>query len=275
MSPLLANSLGSAESTLLRMTAAYGVLANGGKKINPTFIDRVQDRYGQTVFKHDDRPCDRCSSMIKWEGQEVPNVPDVREQIAAPRTTYQMVSIMEGVIQRGTATKLRALKRPLAGKTGTTNDSYDAWFIGFSPNLVVGVYTGFDNPRSLGRRETGSSVAVPIFKSFIGKTLEDKPPAPFRKPSGIRNVRINAETGARARPDDEKVIWESFVTGTEPTDDMYILDGDGISLMSDYYGDGTYDQDYYYVPSNNNDNNVTSDSNTQPSAVNTGTGGLY
>ena len=275
MSPLLANSLGSAESTLLRMTAAYGVIANGGKKINPTFIDRIQNRYGQTVFKHDDRPCDRCGSMIQWEDQVVPNVPDIREQIADPRTTYQMVSIMEGVVKRGTGAKLRSLKRPLAGKTGTTNDSLDAWFIGFSPNLVVGVYTGFDNPRSLGRRETGSSLAVPIFKSFVGQALKDKPPAPFRKPSGIRNVRINAETGARARPDDKKVIWESFIAGTEPTDDMYILDGDGISLMSDYYGDGIYEHDYYYVPSTNLDNPAVQNSDTQPSAVSTGTGGLY
>lgn len=275
MSPLLANSLGSAESTLLRMTAAYGVIANGGKKINPTFIDRIQNRYGQTIFKHDDRPCNRCGSMIQWEDQVVPNVPDIREQIADPRTTYQMISIMEGVVKRGTGAKLRSLKRPLAGKTGTTNDSLDAWFIGFSPNLVVGVYTGFDNPRSLGRRETGSSLAVPIFKRFVGQALKDKPPAPFRKPSGIRNVRINAETGARARPDDKKVIWESFIAGTEPTDDMYILDGDGISLMSDYYGDGMYEHDYYYVPSTNLDIPAVQNSHTQPSAVSTGTGGLY
>ncbi|PCJ99438.1 MAG: penicillin-binding protein [Zetaproteobacteria bacterium] len=273
MSPLLANSLGSAESTLIRMTAAYGMIANGGKKIIPTFIDRIQNRYGDTVFKHDKRPCDRCGSMVQWEGQAVPDIPDVREQIADPRTTYQMVSIMEGVVQRGTGVRLRSLGRPLAGKTGTTNDSRDAWFIGFSPNLVVGVFTGFDNPRSLGKRETGSSVAVPIFKSFMGQVLADKPPAPFRKPAGIRNLRINAETGARARPGDKRVIWESFVIGTEPTDDVYILDGDGISLMSDYYGANEYGQDYYYIPGAS-DNPAVRQS-TQPSAVTTGTGGLY
>ncbi len=273
MSPLLANSLGSAESTLLRMTAAYGMIANGGKKITPTFVDRIQNRYGDTVFKHDKRPCTRCGSMVQWEGQAVPDVPDVREQIADPRTTYQMVSIMEGVVQRGTGARLRSLGRPLAGKTGTTNDSRDAWFIGFSPNLAIGVFTGFDTPRSLGRRETGSSVAVPIFKSFVGQVLADKPPAPFRKPAGIRNVRINADTGARARPGDKRVIWESFILGTEPSADTYILDADGISLMSDYYGDSAYDRDYYYVPGTD-DGSVTSQS-TQPSAVSTGTGGLY
>ncbi len=269
MPPLLANSLGAAESTLLRMTAAYGVLANGGKKITPTFIDRVQDRYGKTIFKHEKRMCNSCGDMIKWESQPVPNIPDAREQIADKRTSYQMVSIMEGVVQRGTAASLRSLGRPLAGKTGTTNDSYDAWFIGFSPNLVVGVFTGFDSPRSLGKRETGTSLAVPIFKSFMADALKDKPPAPFRKPAGIRNVRINAKTGTRARSGDEKVIWESFLIGTEPTDDVYILDGDGISLMPSYYG---LDDDYYDygIDTQQQDN-----SPAPASSVITGTGGLY
>ncbi len=269
MRPLLANSLGAAETTLLRITAAYGVLANGGKKITPTFIDRVQDRYGATIFKHEKRVCNICGNMIKWENQLVPDIPDVREQIADKRTAYQITSIMEGVVQRGTAARLRSLGRPLAGKTGTTNNSLDAWFIGYSPNLVVGVFTGFDNPRSLGRKETGSSLAVPIFKSFMGKALADKPPAPFRKPSGIRTLRINAKTGARAQSGDEKVIWESFIIGTEPTDDIYILDGDGISLMPSYFGD--------------DENSISDAYNNMPldrpapasSSITTGTGGLY
>ncbi len=282
MSPLLANSLGSAESTLLRMTAAYGMIANGGKKITPTFIDRVQDRYGKTVFKHDNRQCETCGDMIKWEEQDVPEVPDIRQQIADPRTTYQMVSIMEGVVQRGTGVRLRSLGRPLAGKTGTTNDSRDAWFIGFSPNLVVGVFTGFDNPRSLGRRETGSSVAIPVFKSFMKDALADRLPVPFRKPAGIRNLRINAETGVRAQPEDKKVIWESFILGTEPTDEMYILDGDGISLMPSYYGSDQYSSDEYYIPSDDGMDAQNGsvpvqqqNPNTSSSSVMTGTGGLY
>ena len=138
---------------------------------------------------------------------------------------------MEGVVQRGTGIRIKSLGRPLAGKTGTTNDSKDAWFIGFSPDLAVGIFTGFDDPRSLGKRETGSSVAVPIFKEFMAEALKDTSPTPFRIPPGIRNVQINAETGVRAKPGDERVIWEAFVVGTEPTDDMYILDGRGISLM--------------------------------------------
>ncbi len=261
MRPLLANSLGAAETTLLRMTNAYAIIANGGKKITPTFIDRIQDRYGKTIFKHEKRICNICGDMIKWEGQPVPDIPDTREQIADERTTYQMISIMEGVIKRGTATRLRALNRPIAGKTGTTNDSRDAWFIGFSPNLVVGVYVGFDNPRSLGKKETASSVAVPIFKDFMEQALENKPPAPFRKPAGIRNVRINAKTGARAKAGDKNVIWESFIIGTEPTDNIYILDGEGISMMPSYYGS---DEPYYNNQQKNNNSSIT-----------TGTGGIY
>ena len=180
-----------------------------------------------------------------------------------------MVSIMEGVIERGTAVRLKSLNRPLAGKTGTTNESRDAWFIGFTPNLVVGVYAGFDNPRSLGKRETGSSVAVPIFKDFVEDALDGKPIVPFRKPPGIKNIRINAETGVRARPGDKKVIWESFVNGTEPTDEMYILDGDGISVTSGYYG-----ADHYYRPESADHNNVDAAPTYAPS-ITTGTGGLY
>ena len=274
MRPLLANSLGSAETTLLKLTAAYGMIVNGGKKITPTFIDRVQDRYGKTVFKYDERNCTHCGAMIKWEEQPVPDIPDNREQIADPRTTYQMVSILEGVVQRGTGARLRSLGRPLAGKTGTTNESRDTWFIGFTPDMVVGVFAGFDAPRSLGKKETGSSVAVPIFKGFMEKSLADKSPTPFRKPPGIRNIRINAETGVRARPGDTKVIWESFVVGSEPTDDMYILDEGGISLMSSYgYESYDYNYDSTYTPSadQNSGQNTTPQ---QQSDVTTGSG-LY
>ncbi len=276
MQPLLANSLGATETTLLRLTTAYGMIVNGGKKISPTFIDRVQDRYGKTIFKHDERPCHACGSMIKWEQQVVPNVPDSREQIADPRTAYQLVSIMEGVVQRGTGIRLKSLGHPLAGKTGTTNESRDAWFIGFTPDLVVGVFAGFDNPRTLGDKETGSSVAVPIFKSFMKNALEGQPAIPFRKPEGIKNIRINANTGVRAKAGDEEVIWESFVSGTEPGDDMYILNESGISLMSDY-GYGSYGD--YQPDSTNNSSGQTgvergSSGMQQPSAVSTGSG-LY
>ncbi len=231
MPPLLANALGAGETNLLDLTNSYAMLVNSGKRVSPTLIDRIQDRRGKTVFKHDERKCVNCGSLIKWEEQNVPELPDLREQVADERHAYQMVSILNGVVERGTGIRIKSLGLPLGGKTGTTNESKDAWFIGFSPDLAVGVFAGFDEPRSLGKRETGSSIAVPIFKTFMEEALKGQPASPFRIPPGIRQVKINAETGARAQPGDERVIWEAFVAGSEPTDDIYILDGSGIKLM--------------------------------------------
>ncbi len=254
MPPHLANSLGAGETTLLKMTSAYGVLVNGGKKITPTLIDRIQDRHGKTIFRHDTRSCINCGDLMKWKGQDAPALPDNREQLADPRAAYQMTSIMQGVVERGTALRAKKLGRPLAGKTGTTNKSKDTWFIGFSPDLVVGVFAGFDNPRSLGKRETGSSVALPIFIDFMKDALKDEPILPFRIPSGIKNVQINAKTGARASFDDQNVIWESFTAGTEPTRDIYILDGNGINLLPSYAVNEP--SAYYDAYSNTYDNNL-------------------
>ena len=273
MPHLLSNSLGAGETTLLKLTAAYGVLVNGGKKITPSLIDRIQNRHGETVFRHDARGCAGCGKKIRWEGQGAPFLPDERAQLTDPRSAYQMVSILEGVVQRGTGARIKSLGRPLAGKTGTTNESKDTWFIGFSPDLVVGVFVGFDEPRSMGKRETGSSVAVPIFKDFMELALKDEPILPFRTPDGIRNVQINAATGARAKPGDEKVIWEAFKVGTEPSEDMYILDGTGINIVYDLndYSDGNdilpEDGEIYYdtMPS----------APPPPQESHTGTGGFY
>lgn len=266
----LSMSLGSLETTPLRMTAAYAMLINGGKKITPTFIDRIQDRRGTTVFVHDQRPCKGCGDKIRWEDQAVPKIPDLRKQISDPRTVYQVVSMMEGVVKRGTGIRLKNMKMPLAGKTGTTNDSKDAWFMGCTPNLVVGVYTGFDEPKSLGRRETGSSVALPIFQSFIKEALKDTPAVPFRIPSGLKQARINSEKGTRARPGDEKVIWESFLPGTEPGDEIFILDEDGFTSLGSIYD--SYDDELM-------DDTMTFDQGNRPArpaaAVMTGTGGIY
>ncbi|WP_035690616.1 penicillin-binding protein 1A [Azospirillum halopraeferens] len=228
LQPFLPMSLGAGETTVLRMTAAYGILANGGKRITPTFIDRIQDRQGRTIFRHDNRPCDGCRDVAWHDGLEVPAVPDTREQVADPRTAYQMVSMLEGVVQRGTATRLASLGRPLAGKTGTTNDSVDAWFVGFSPDLVVGTYIGFDQPRSLGARETGGSAAVPVFRDVMEAALKDKPATPFRVPPGVRLVRVDPATGRLAEPG-SRGIWEAFLPGTEPQPDqpVAVLDGTG------------------------------------------------
>ncbi|NQZ14847.1 MAG: penicillin-binding protein 1A [Alphaproteobacteria bacterium] len=264
MKPLLSYSLGAGETTLIKMTTAYGMLVNGGKKITPTFIDRIQDRQGKTIFSHDARPCPNCGDLIRWEGQRTPNVADTREQIADEKTTYQIVSIMEGVVERGTARRVGAqFEQPLAGKTGTTNESKDAWFIGFSPDLVVGVFTGFDEPKSMGKRETGSSVAAPIFASFMKDALKDVPPTPFRVPAGVRHVRINADNGRAAMPGDSNIIWEAFVNGTEPNNDNYVLDTQIIGA-DDYYAnpygyensDGTSQFGYEDYPTEYRDENV-------------------
>ncbi|MFA7429164.1 MAG: penicillin-binding protein 1A [Rhodospirillaceae bacterium] len=222
---LLAASLGAGETTVMRMTTAYAMLANGGRRINPTLIDRIQDRHGATVYKHDARPCEGCANVF-WTGQPMPALPDVREQIADARSVYQIVHIMEGVVERGTARRLSALGVPMAGKTGTTNDSIDAWFVGFTPDLVVGVFVGFDEPKSLGARETGSSVALPIFQTFMKDALKDTPVRPFSVPRGIQLVRVNHETGRIAMPGDTKVIVEAFKSGNVPVATAaQVLDG--------------------------------------------------
>lgn len=315
MKDYLSYSLGAGETTLLRLTSAYGILVNGGKKITPTFIDRIQDRRGKTIFLYDNRPCVNCGSLIRWDGQKTPYIPDNREQIADPKTAYQIVSMLEGVIQRGTATRLKKLGRPLAGKTGTTNESKDTWFIGFSPNLVAGVFVGFDEPRSLGKRETGSSVAAPIWGDFMEAALKDVPPVPFRVPPGIKNIRVNSKTGRLANPGDQNVIWEAFVRGTEPDPSnpfQETIVGADSNLIDPYgndpygyeqfgYGDYQYDSseydpsveiynlpgDHYIPPFGNqpmqtpqqpNDNPVLEEQRTAPIIPEsdfTGTGGLY
>lgn len=216
----LANVLGADETTLMQLTAAYGMIVNGGKKISPIFIDRIQDRTGQTIQNADLRECKGCGPLIKWETQGTPDIPDNRKQIADPRTAYQMVSILEGVVQRGTAKSLIDLERPLAGKTGTTNDSKDAWFVGFTPDLAVGVYIGFDDPKSLGDKETGGSLAVLVFKEFMKLALDGTPPTPFRVPEGISMVQVNAKSGRPTSASDPNAIWEPFLDGTQPENNV-------------------------------------------------------
>lgn len=216
MPELLSFSLGAKETSPLRMAAAYGMIVNGGKKITPSFIDRVQDRDGKTIWRADQRDCSGCQADGWAPNAAPPDIPDNREEIEDPRTAYQMVSIMTGVVQRGTAARLRDLGFPLAGKTGTTNDAKDAWFIGFTPDLVAAVYVGFDDPKPLGSHETGASVAVPIFKEFMGEAMKGKPAVPFRQPPGLRMVRINPATGALAAMGDKEAIWEAYIPGTEP-----------------------------------------------------------
>jgi penicillin-binding protein 1A len=220
--PVLSMSLGAGETTLLRMTTAYCMIANGGKAVRPTLIDRIQDRWGRSVWRHDARECAGCAAE-RWANQEEPDIADDRKQIIDPHTAYQMTSIMEGVVQRGTASVLKSLGRPLAGKTGTTNEEKDVWFIGFTPDLAVGVFMGYDTPRPMGKGNTGGRIAAPIFGEFIKLALADKPPTPFRIPPGIKLVRVNARTGLRAAPGDTESIVEAFKPNEEPDDPYSVI----------------------------------------------------
>ena len=224
MPRLLSMALGAGETTLLRLTAAYAMLVNGGKHIQPSIIDRIQDRRGLSVFRHDQRLCEGCSD-VRWRGRKPPKIPDQRNQVVDPATAYQLVSMLQGVVERGTGRIVRTVKKPLAGKTGTSNDAIDTWFIGFAPDLVVGVFAGFDTPRTLGRGEQGASVAAPIFRDFMAGALAQQPAVPFRIPAGIRLVRVSAATGLPAQPGDSRVILEAFKPGSEPSRQGAVLDG--------------------------------------------------
>jgi penicillin-binding protein 1A len=221
MAPYMSFVLGAGETTLLRMTAAYAMFDNGGKKITPTLIDRIQDRYGRTIYRHDQRECRGCR-VERWENQNEPTLVDRRERVLDPMTAYQITSMMEGVVQRGTATVVKEVGKPVAGKTGTTNDEKDAWFVGFSPDMVVGVYIGYDKPRHLGRGGTGGQLAAPVVKEFMKVALADKPAVPFRVPAGIKLIRVNPRNGMRAGPG-EGAILEAFKPGTAPPDGYSVI----------------------------------------------------
>ncbi|MCW5749661.1 MAG: penicillin-binding protein 1A [Alphaproteobacteria bacterium] len=235
----LSMSLGAGETTLLRLTTAYAELVNGGKRISPTLIDRVQDRKGRTIFRHDERPCPKCQARDGAAADSEPEVPDTRETVLDPATAYQMVSMLQGVVERGTGVRIRELRRPLAGKTGTSNEFFDTWFIGFSPDLVVGVFVGFDTPRTMGDKESGSAVAVPIFRDFMAEALAEKPVIPFRVPPGVRLVRIDPASGLPAEPGQRSAILEAFRPGSEPRGRGDVLDGSDDDGDAPAAGSGT------------------------------------
>lgn len=209
-------ALGAGETTLLKLTAAYSMLVNGGKRIEPALIERIQDREGRTIYRRDDRPCAGCQDA-GWNGGAPPKLPDTREAVVDPRSAYQIVSMLEGVVERGTGRKVAEVGKPLAGKTGTTNESMDSWFVGFSPDLAVGVFVGFDRPRTLGEKETGASVASPIFRDFMAAALAGEPTVPFRVPPGIVFVRVDEMTGRPAESGSRNVVLEAFKIGQEPS----------------------------------------------------------
>jgi penicillin-binding protein 1A len=209
------------------------MIANGGRRVKASLIDRIQDRYGHTIFRHDARECRGCDAPEGWHNQPEPQLIDRREQVLDAMTAYQITSMMEGVVQGGTGFVVREVGKPIAGKTGTTNDSKDAWFIGFSPDIVCAVYMGYDKPRSLGRGNaaTGGHLAAPIARDFFKLALADKPATPFKVPAGIKLVRVDSKTGMRAAPGQTSgTILEAFKPGTAPPDNYSVIgvaDADG------------------------------------------------
>ena len=216
---LMSVSLGSAETTLLKITSAYCSFLNGGKLVNPILIDRIQDSEGKTIFNNEKRFCENCD-LISYEGTSKPIIKNKYQQIFSPQTAYQITSMLKGVIERGTGKGLKELKLELAGKTGTTNKNTDTWFIGFTSNLVVGVYIGYDNPRSLGKFETGSKTAMPVFKEFIKKTANTFNARPFKVADNINMMVIDAKTGKKANPKTKLAIIESFKKNDNKLDNI-------------------------------------------------------
>jgi penicillin-binding protein 1A len=206
---LLSVSLGSAETTLLQITNGYSSFVNGGKKISPILIERIQNRRGKTIYNSDNRDCIGCDKFSENENS-IPYLRDNYKQVISKETAYQILSILEGTVQRGTAKNLRDLNVPLAGKTGTTNDNYDAWFIGATSNLIIGVYIGFDNPKTLGKYETGAKVALPIFKNFVRQALYKDEFKPFPVPEEIFFAAINYNTGKKENFSNKKSIIEAL-----------------------------------------------------------------
>lgn len=218
MAPFLANALGSEETTLYQMVTAYAMFANGGERVEPTLVDRVQDRFGRTVYRHDQRTCNDCTQLASLDSGFGPRIVSNRAQIMDPVTAYQLTSMMEGVVQRGTASGAINLPVPIAGKTGTTNDARDVWFIGFSSNIAAGCYIGYDQPRSLGRGAFGSSMCGPVFQDFMSEAIKKYGGGKFEVPPGGYFINIDRFTGARLSDDASgpNVVAEYFREGEDP-----------------------------------------------------------
>lgn len=270
LNPYISMALGAGETTVLNMVTGYSVLANGGKQVVPTLIDRIQDRYGRTIYKHDQRQCTTCVAQ-SWNGQEEPNLIDSSMQVIQATTAYQITSFMEGVVKRGTAPIVRKLGIPVAGKTGTTNDYKDAWFVGYTPDLVVGVYLGFDKPKNMGRSQTGGHLAAPVFLDFMQMAMKGSPAIPFRVPNGLNFYRINGKTGIAAMPGDSNIITEAFKNGAEPPEDALFfddslenLDGEGgiyiEDIGNDFSNDITNSFSNEFINGNNLDLDLSLDS---------------
>jgi penicillin-binding protein 1A len=253
MPRFLANALGSQDTTLMRLVAAYSEFVNGGKKVQASLVDRVQDRNGKTIWRHDGRKCEGCNDAV-WKNQSEPLLEDARAQVLDSRTAYQITSILQGVVQRGTGVSISVIGKPLAGKTGTSNEARNTWFIGFSPDLAAGVYVGFDDNRSLGRSEQGATVAAPIFRDFMQAALANAPPTPFRVPPGVELISVDRMSGQPSNGPGS--IMEAFKPGTAP---------------GEYFGPDTVDGGQpQQAPAN-----PAPSQSAPPASVGEGTGGLY
>ena len=217
MRRFLANSLGSEETTLYKMVAAYAMFANGGERVEPTLVDRVQDRYGKTVYRHDQRDCVECDSPA-IAADRAPRIVSNRSRIMDPVTAYQLTSMMKGVVDRGTASSFVNLPVPVAGKTGTTNDARDVWFVGFTSNIVAGCYIGFDQPRPMGRGAYGGTMCGPVFQRFMSEAVKKFGGGPFEVPQGCDFIKIDRHSGARLSDgaSGANVVAECFREGEEP-----------------------------------------------------------
>lgn len=226
--PLLSMSIGSTETSLLRMVTAYAVLDNGGMQVEPTFIDRVQDRHGHLIYRQQNAICDDCNAPA-WRGQAEPELRDGRERVLDPMTAYQVTSMLESVVTEGTASRRISLGRPVAGKTGTTNENHDAWFIGYTPELVTGVYIGFDESESLGSAASGGAVAAPMSNSFMKVALAGEPIQNFHMPNGMTVADINVHSGMAADYASTETVREAFKPGTGPAEQATTVDETEVS----------------------------------------------
>jgi len=233
----LSMSLGAGSVSLINITNAYAMIVNGGKDINPNLIISVNDKLGRQIFNNEIKKCENCVQYKKKINYELPNILSKQKSVLDPKIAYQVTSMLEGVVKRGTGKKLASLNIPLGGKTGTTNKNKDAWFVGFSPDLAIGVYVGFDKPKSLGYKQTGSAVAVPIFKNFIEKAKINSNRITFRIPSGLSFVKIDPNTGLITK--NENGILEPFIVGREPFNKNTIKKLDDLSSINNNSISGT------------------------------------
>ena len=264
--PYLAVSLGTAETTLLDLTTAYGMLVNGGKQIEPALIDRVQDRYGRTLFRHEKRNCVDCNVAEDWERTSMPVVFERAEQVTTELAAYHVVSMLRGVVENGTAQRRvgKVVDRPVGGKTGTTQESKDAWFIGFSPDLVVGVYVGFDQPRSLGKNESGGKAASPIFAAFMNEALAGTPITQFRYPEGVKFSTIDPRTGVI---DVRRVASDGRVIGDTGVEQETVQGTRGTSTPVPSSSESTATEDVRSSTSSSSTSSRSSDTQTTPRVI--------